>query len=348
MDLSGVIIEKFIKCLTTADLESDEMKLPAKIISKYGDIIPKCLLLKFLNGYQIPVMRNEEKGTLSGLSTVYADFDLKAGEMLVFQFDGSSNFNVYVIGTDLLEIEYPCVVHHFQRTPPRNVNVAKVGLKFLNFVNDSDPIIDDYEPPHAIKKRFPMLKAYQNYFFSNGKSIEGGYDHETGKFHGLSKFSSIFGMQDFSRFNLLLFHYEDSGITTISVFDDHFVEYLFPGTPISSGLNAHNPIVRYRFEITVKAHHLYKYVYGVDISTDYSIVTAFWKKRDYINVYLGEKAWKLQVRYRGANSNRTTIHDGWIQFRDGLGLQLGDVVVFECADPFRTHFAVRVLRNHGA
>ncbi|XP_063947046.1 uncharacterized protein LOC108213909 [Daucus carota subsp. sativus] len=120
MDLSGVIIEKFIKCLTTADLESDEMKLPAKIISKYGDIIPKCLLLKFLNGYQIPVMRNEEKGTLSGLSTVYADFDLKAGEMLVFQFDGSSNFNVYVIGTDLLEIEYPCVVHHFQRTPPRN------------------------------------------------------------------------------------------------------------------------------------------------------------------------------------------------------------------------------------
>ena len=138
-----------------------------------------------------------------------------------------------------------------------------------------------------------MLKAYQNYFFSNGKCIEGGYDHETGKFHGLSKFSSIFGMQDFSGFNLLLFSYEASGITTISVFDDHFVEYLFPGIPISSGirilavsfpvfwflqicyyewkfdvnfcigLNAHNPIVRYRFEITVKAHHLYKYVYGV-------------------------------------------------------------------------------------
>ena len=136
------------------------------------------------------------------------------------------------------------------------------------------------------------MKGYQNFFFSNGKSIEGGYDNETGKFHGLSKFSSIFGMQDFSSFNLMLSTYEDSGITTVSFFDDYFVEHLFPGTPISSGmqlstvsfhvilflkisyiwishvifsvgLNGHNPIVRYRIEITVQHHHLYKYVYGV-------------------------------------------------------------------------------------
>ena len=65
-------------------------------------------------------MHNDENGTISGLSTVYADLDLKVGEMLVFEFDGSMHFNVYVIGTDLLEIEYPCVVHQFQKTRPRN------------------------------------------------------------------------------------------------------------------------------------------------------------------------------------------------------------------------------------
>lgn len=94
--------------------------MPQKLLSKYGNIILKYFLLKFLNGYQILVMHNEEKGAVTGISTLYADLDFKAGEMLVFEFDGSSNFNVYVIGTDLLEIEYPVVVHHFQKTPPRN------------------------------------------------------------------------------------------------------------------------------------------------------------------------------------------------------------------------------------
>ena len=149
--------------------------MPQKLLSKYGNIILKYFLLKFLNGYQILVMHNEEKGAVTGISTLYADLDLKAGEMIVFEFDGSSNFNVYVIGTDLLEIEYPAVVHHFQKTPPRNgmpftavsncmlmvyltilifrqinlvfivlVNVEKVGLKFVNFVRDEDPLIDEF------------------------------------------------------------------------------------------------------------------------------------------------------------------------------------------------------------
>ena len=54
------------------------------------------------------------------------------------------------------------------------------------------------------------------------------------------------------------------------------------------------------------------------------------------------------MRSRGGKSRRTTIHDGWIQFRDDLGLRLGDVVVLEGADHFRTHFAVQVMRNDRA
>ena len=81
-----------------------------------------------------------------------------------------------------------------------------------------------------------MLMGYQNFFFSNGKRVEGGYHHDTKKFHGLSKFCSIVGLENFSGFNLLLFNYENSGITTVSVFDDHFVEHLFPGTPVSTGI----------------------------------------------------------------------------------------------------------------
>ncbi|WOH00528.1 hypothetical protein DCAR_0519894 [Daucus carota subsp. sativus] len=173
--------------------------------------------------------------------------------MLVFVFDGSSHFNVYVIVTDLSEIEYPRVAHQLQQTRPRDVNVQKGGLKFVNFVKDEEPLFDEF----------------------------------------------------------------DLGITMVSVFDDHFVEYLFTGTPVSRGLNSHNPVVRFRIEITVQPHHLYRYIYGV-------------------------------VRSRGGKSRRTTIHDGWIQFRDDLNLRLGVAVVLECADNFCTHFAVQVTRNDSA
>lgn len=85
-----------------------------------------------------------------------------------------------------------------------------------------------------------------------------------------------------------------------------------------------------------------------DISTEYEDVAAFWKKRDYITVYSEDRAWKLQVRSRGGKSRRTTIHDGWIRFRDDLELVEGDVVVLECASNSLYHFAVRVIKIQDA
>ncbi|XP_063936677.1 uncharacterized protein LOC108227884 [Daucus carota subsp. sativus] len=348
MESSGLILPKFIKFLTNEDTNSDELKLPTKILDKYGHMLANCLLLGFRNGYEIPVVLDEERGTLSGLSTLYDDFELIGGQMLLFDFNGCSGFNVYVIGTDLREIDYPSVVHCMQNKRPRNVSLQKGGLKFVNFVKDEDPLFDEFEPPLSFKKAFGMLAAYQTYIFSNGKKIAGLYNHGIGKFTGLSKFCSIVGIANFSAFNLILFSYEDKWSTTVSVFDDHFVEVIFPGTPLSIGQNSHNPKVGGHIEITVQPHHMYKYVYGVDISTEYEDVAAFWKRRDYITVYSGDRAWKLQVRSRGGKSRRTTIHDGWIRFRDDLKLVEGDVVVLECASNSLYHFAVQVIKIQDA
>ncbi|WOH00956.1 hypothetical protein DCAR_0520333 [Daucus carota subsp. sativus] len=214
METSGIIVEKFIKFLTDADLMSEEMMLPEKILSKY-------------------------------------------------------------------------------------VNVKSGGLKFIKFLKEEETMFDEFEHPRSFKKAFHLLPGY-----------------------------------------------EEPGVTTISFFDYDFVEYIFPGTPLSSGLNSHALPVFGRIEIIVQPHHLYKYVYGVDISTDYIAITGLWKKKDYISIYSEEKGWKLQVGNRGGKSNRTTIHDGWIQFRDDLGLHLGDVVVLKCARNSIQHFALQVLRNH--
>ena len=85
-----------------------------------------------------------------------------------------------------------------------------------------------------------------------------------------------------------------------------------------------------------------------DISTEYKRVTNFWRQTDYINVYYGENAWKLQVRSWGCKCHRTTIKEGWMEFRDDMGLQVGDVLVLECDDYYVHHFAVRVIKNGSA
>ena len=79
------------------------------------------------------------------------------------------------------------------------------------------------------------MPGYQNFIFSNGKQTEVVYKHDVGRFCGLNKFWSMEGIEDLSSFNLALFSYEEPGVTTVSFFDYDFVEYMFPGTPLSSG-----------------------------------------------------------------------------------------------------------------
>ena len=80
------------------------------------------------------------------------------------------------------------------------------------------------------------MPGYQNFVFSNGKKIDGVDNHESGKFKGQSKFCYILGLENFRQFNMVLFTYEEHGMSSVAFFDDNFVEVLFPGTPLSIGI----------------------------------------------------------------------------------------------------------------
>lgn len=94
-------------------------KVPTEILRKYGSRIKPSFLLKFRNGYEKRVVFNKDRGTLYGLFPIFYDFNFEGGEMLVFEFNGSRDFNVFVIGKDLREIEYPSIVHFSQKKRPR-------------------------------------------------------------------------------------------------------------------------------------------------------------------------------------------------------------------------------------
>ncbi|WOG88849.1 hypothetical protein DCAR_0208084 [Daucus carota subsp. sativus] len=83
----------------------------------------------------------------------------------------------------------------------------------------------------------------------------------------------------------------------------------------------------------------------LDISTAYERITAYWTRRDHITAYLGDRAWKLEVKARKPNRQRKTILEGWIQLREDLGLAVGDVLILECPTNSRHHFSLQVIKQ---
>ncbi|KAK1375150.1 hypothetical protein POM88_031343 [Heracleum sosnowskyi] len=98
------------------------------------------------------------------------------------------------------------------------------------------------------------------------------------------------------------------------------------------------------FAITIKPSHLLPDYSGVDISIDYEDLCNMWGIIDYINVYSMFSSWRLEVRKR-SDWKRTSIHDGWLEFRNCLELDVGDLCIFECSRESYNHFSVRVIKK---
>ncbi|KAL1813669.1 hypothetical protein ACET3Z_023734 [Daucus carota] len=237
MESSGLIVEKFIKYVTEEDVFSDELRIPCGYASKLGDLVGEKLLLKLKTGYCLEVTYNKGLGKMIGVEALYSDFHLEGGELLVFEFAGDGNFNVYIIGRDFCEVEYPNVVHALQEIGPRKVSLVKGGLKFVKFVTESEPILDYMVAPISFAERciHPLsLKCFVRYVLPNGKKINGLYDELTYKFSGLQTIPELLGNADLNSFNMLLLSYTEGAHLTISIFDDNFVEVFFPGSPLST------------------------------------------------------------------------------------------------------------------
>ncbi|KAK1389266.1 hypothetical protein POM88_017444 [Heracleum sosnowskyi] len=69
------------------------------------------------------------------------------GEMLLFEYFGRQDINVYIIGINGSEIEYPHVIHHLQTCHPRRVTVGNGGWRFALFVDATIGFDDEIEAP---------------------------------------------------------------------------------------------------------------------------------------------------------------------------------------------------------
>lgn len=88
--------------------------LPSDFKLKYGDKLPPEFELKLRTGYNLPIDYDKNTGLMKGMSIFYRHFAFKGGEVLVFEYYGRFDLNLYILGADCCEIEYPMILHHFQ------------------------------------------------------------------------------------------------------------------------------------------------------------------------------------------------------------------------------------------
>ncbi|KAK1397958.1 TF-B3 domain-containing protein [Heracleum sosnowskyi] len=339
MEACGLICEKFAKLLSPNDVSRDEMSIPPEFCFKYDDRMALAFNLILRTGYRLPVRFNPDKGTLDGLLPLYRDLGLNGGELLVFEYYGRFDMNLYVIGSNSSEIDYPHMVHDLQTCKPLKVSLANGGWRFTISVDLSAEFDDEIDLPQEFMDvcatGFPR---WARMILRNGKVFIGTYDRDRRKLSCLRTMHEILGRDNLENIHILVFTYDGVCALNVTAFDKELVEIVFPGTPTSNGERG------YGFEITVHHSHMLKFCHGVDISREYKDLCNVWGRRNYINVYSGESAWRLQVRKR-SDWKRTTIHDGWLEFRESLGLEVGATLVFHCAKESCYHFSVTVIKQ---
>ncbi|KAL1822885.1 hypothetical protein ACET3Z_009663 [Daucus carota] len=80
-----------------------------------------------------------------------------------------------------------------------------------------------------------------------------------------------------------------------------------------------------------------------EILDDFMGLSEVWENFQCINVYSGSCRWRLLARKRDDN-NCCRIVDGWQKMRDCLGLEIGDICVFQCPIRSFDQFRIRVLK----
>lgn len=77
-------------------------------------ILRENCILTIRNGYKMHVAYDRKTRKLRELGDLFNDFELRGGEVLIFELVDGNNFNVYIVGEDGSEINYPAILHTSQ------------------------------------------------------------------------------------------------------------------------------------------------------------------------------------------------------------------------------------------
>ncbi|KAK1385860.1 hypothetical protein POM88_023595 [Heracleum sosnowskyi] len=316
------VTPKFMSFMSSEDCLSTHLIIPTAFISKFGNLIPVGVKLSTPNGYEMWVDFDKRRGRLFGMKPLFRNFKIEGGQSILFDFVGDFKFNVQIFDVFGFEIDYPAVMP----TSDGEVLISSDGCSFVSSHRLGRKPVDEIVPPHEFIEKFgPMIPDRLEYVVSSGLHIVGSYCCRERKLVGVGSVCNILGVDHLNELNVLLFCYDGESSFKVFVFDKSLIE-----TPVFSSFSVDVPHDT-AFEILVQPYHMLQYCHGVN-------------QIDHITAYQGNHCWTLQTRKR-RDWNRAAIHDGWINFREDLGLCIGDRCVFEWKNDQVKEFCIRIVKN---
>ncbi|KAL1828955.1 hypothetical protein ACET3Z_007367 [Daucus carota] len=340
MECTGLVADKFAVLLAYEETLSNSLNIPTKFSSKYSNLLHKDMELKLRNGYTLPVEIDLVNSQMRGVKCFFKHLELRGGELILFEYFGRSKFNVYIIGSNGSEIQYPEIAGGL----PAIVTIGDAGWRFVIGRSEVDPIMDEIDPPAAFIARCGFALPERIIFvLCNGKRFVGAYNSDTGRLSGFSSMLQIIGKDDLNAVKSFLFTYDGTKFVSICAFDCENAEIVFPGTPVCMDADGSYPIIGKWFRITVESKHMFDDSFMVEISNEFSDLCLQWEAFQCINVYSGNGCWRLLIRKR-ENHYCYTIEDGWQRLRDDLRLNVGNVCIFRCPRQCYDQFQILVAR----
>ncbi|XP_027927585.1 B3 domain-containing protein At4g01580-like [Vigna unguiculata] len=100
----------FFRIMLSHNLQHGKLKLPAKFVRKYGNHLPNTIFLKLPNDAEWEVKLEKSDGSVwfqQGWKEFVEYHSLAHGHLLVFKYNGTSNFHVLICDMSCMEIDYP-------------------------------------------------------------------------------------------------------------------------------------------------------------------------------------------------------------------------------------------------
>ncbi|WOH01235.1 hypothetical protein DCAR_0520616 [Daucus carota subsp. sativus] len=299
-------VPDFFKYITPDDCATNELLLPRKFCEMQQHILRENCILTIRNGYKMHVAYDRKTRKLRELGDLFNDFELGGGEVLIFELVDGNNFNVYIVGEDGNEINYPAILHTSQTSSSSAVTNNSSGWKFVKFISNAHPTDDEILLPKAFMRMFgSKLPEWFSFVLKNHFRFGGHLDFLEGKITGLRKVCGGLKLANFQKLELLVFTYEMGRFLNLSLFDGHNVE---------------------------------------TIPVEFKFLTDQWKKRDKITVCKGRLQWKLEIR-KARKGNRITINGGFIALRTDMQLDVGDCCFFRWINESYHHFRLEIVKG---
>ncbi|KAK1401126.1 hypothetical protein POM88_000731 [Heracleum sosnowskyi] len=205
-----------------------------------------------------------------------------------------------------------------KRRESKRTTIHEGGWKFVQNVYSTNEIVDEVVPPMSFLSNFASrMPARVKYVLHNGKSFNGYYLRNA--------------------FDLLGFTFDVFHSFTVCCFDGRNVESVIDDRLGASGEFGESLFPPFEFVVDVQQFH---------VRVQFRELRDMWSRNEQIIVYKDDCSWPIQIKKR-PDWKRTTIHDGWLQFHDDLGLNIGDQCIFKWKDRSYKQFIVEVVKAVG-